>query len=288
VLGLIGPAATLPPHIGEAAVTASRRRSPSLAAFLDMLAQRMIEAFVDAGAKYRPHRNAELAGGGSIGDALLALTGQFTPGIAERLPTGPEPFRHYAGLLAARPRSAERLQALASDFLQRPVQVRQFVGAWLAVPEDERSRLPVGVAPGAFTRLGYDAAAGVRAWDPQARVTLRIGPLDGTSFAAMMPDGGALRRLAALVRAYLGHETGFAVNLVVRRDAIPPLALGQRRLGWNAWLPAGGPVARGDADEPVFDSVAIEEAGALPQAPPGEGPIAPARWEPAAPPDPRP
>lgn len=259
VLGLAGPSGTLPAPIGELVVAASRKRSPSLGAFFDMLAQQLAQAFADAGAKYRPHRNGELEAGASFDDALLALAGQFTPGIAERLPTGPEPFRHYAGFFAAHPRSGDRLEALASDFLGRPVRVRQFVGAWLSIPDAERTRLAVGVAPGAFDRLGHDAAIGARAWDGQARVTLRIGPLDAASFASLLPDRGALRRLSALVRAYLGYEVGFAVNLVLRRPEVPALALGAQRLGWNTWLPAAGPAARGDADEPLFDAALIEE-----------------------------
>ena len=101
LIGLTGPSGTLPAHITDAVVTAGRRRSPSFGAFLDMLSERMVAAFGGAGIKYRPHRDADHpASGVPIADALLALTGQYTRGIVERLPTGPEPFRHYAGLFA--------------------------------------------------------------------------------------------------------------------------------------------------------------------------------------------
>ena len=264
LIGLTGPSAALPAHIGEMAVAAGRNRSHALAAFLDLLAQRMVTAFGMAAAKYRTQRDADEGArdGMQVADVLLALTGQFHPGITERLPSGPEPFRHYAGLFAGRPRAAARLEALASDYLDQPVRVEQFVGAWLPIRPDDRTCLPLGLAPGRFNRLGDEAAIGTRAWDQQARVVLRIGPLDRAQFRHLLPDRRSLMRLAALVRAYLGFETGFAVNLVLRRSEVPPLTLGAAggaRLGWNGWLPASaGPVPLGDADEPLFDADLIE------------------------------
>jgi type VI secretion system protein ImpH len=270
LIGLTGPSGTLPAHLTEMVVAAGRARSPSLGKFLDLLAQRFVWAFGEAGIKYRPQRDADRADEGRggavpVGDALLALTGQFLPGLPERLPTGPSPFRHYAGLFAARPRSVDRLEALASDFLERPVQVRQFAGTWLAISRDQQTRLPAGLAPGRYHRLGDDAAIGVRAWDQHARVVLRIGPLDGASFARMLPDRASLRRLTALVRAFLGFETGFAINLVLKRSEVPTLRLGEAgRLGWNSWLPGSAFSDRTEADEPMFEAEMIEglEAGA--------------------------
>ena len=108
-------------------------------------------------------------------------------------------------------------------------------------------RMPVGLSPGAFCQLGVDAAPGVRAWDQQARIALRIGPLDLAYFEGLLPDRPLLRELVSLVRAYVGYEVGFAVNPVLARDAVPALAMSQPDpsgsagagplLGWNTWLP---------------------------------------------------
>ncbi|WP_338663892.1 type VI secretion system baseplate subunit TssG [Pararoseomonas sp. SCSIO 73927] len=286
LIGLTGPSGVLPRHYSDAVMAAQRNRSRSLGDFLDVLAHRMVARFAAAGAKYRPQRAADVhllapgaeetgpaAGdGGPVGGALLALTGYGIPGFAERLPTGSAPLQHYAGFFSARPRSAERLEAMVSDWLERPVLVRQFAGAWLAVPPDQRSRLPVGLAPGAFHRLGDDAAIGVRAWDQQARIVLQIGPLDRASFERLLPDGPELRRLVALVRAFVGFEVGFAVNLILDRDSVPPLApggdAGQEsggvsgggpRLGWNTWLPTGkGERRRDHAADAVFEAEIVE------------------------------
>ena len=112
-----------------------------------------------------------------------------------------------------------------------------------------------------------DAAIGVRAWDPQARIILRIGPLDYPSFAALLPDHSGLQRLVSLVRAFLGYETGFAVNPVLAGPEVPPLRLDQAadpapRLGWNTWMPAPASPVAGipprDRDEAVFEAEIVE------------------------------
>jgi type VI secretion system protein ImpH len=161
-----------------------------------------------------------------------------------------------------RPRSAERLAALASDWLGMRVEVIEFAGAWLSLPPDQRSR--VG-AIGQFNQLSANAAAGVRAWDPQSRIVLRIGPLDRAGFERLLPDRMALHRFVSLVRAYIGFETGFAVNPVLAADNVPPLRLDATadpppRLGWNTWLEpmAGGTRRLLDAADPVFEAEIIE------------------------------
>ena len=267
VMGLVGPAGVLPRGYTELVTLAERERSPSLHAFLDMLADRFVAQFAGAGAKYRPHRAAEqaLLGGGAdpVREALLAFVGYAGNGdLAARLGCGTAPLLHYAGFFAVRPRSADRLAAMASDWLGAAVDVRQFVGTWLAVPPDQRSGLPRGRGEGSFCRLGVDAAIGVRFWDVQARVMLRVGPLDQAGFARLLPGAGVLGPLVALVRAYLGFETGFAVNLILRRDAVPPLCMADGplapRLGWNTWLTAPAGSRLRDPADPVFDADVVE------------------------------
>ncbi len=278
VMGLAGPAGVLPRWYSEMVVATVRGRSRALADFLDMLGQRFVALFARAGVKYRLHRAAELAplaepeGRDRVGEAALAFAGFATPGLVGRQAAGREALLHYSGLLASRPRSAERLEALASDWLGRKVEVVQFAGAWLAVSPDNQSRMPRGRLPGAFHRLGFDAAVGTRAWDMQARIVLRIGPLDLASFQALLPDRAGLRRLVALVRAFLGLETGFAVNLVLAGAEVPPLRLSATadpppRLGWNSWVPDPGPrpagaLARRDAAEALFEAEIVEAAEA--------------------------
>ncbi len=264
VMGLVGATGVLPRGYTEMLNTTLRNRSRALHDFLDMLSHRMAGHFARAGTKYRLHRAADLAAlpPGPVRDpvtaALLALTGYATGGMADRLQAGTEPLCHYAGFFAMRPRSADRLQALVSDWCGRPVQVVQFTGAWLALPPEQRTALPRSRLAGQFCQLGVDAAVGVRAWDAQAGVVLRIGPLNRAAFEALLPGSPALTRLVSLVRAFLGFETGFAINPVLAADAVPALQVGgMARLGWNTWLPTGATRVR-DGHEAVFDADAVE------------------------------
>jgi type VI secretion system protein ImpH len=276
LIGLTGPVGVLPRQYSDAVVADQRARAYSLTDFLDMISHRMVAAFAAAGAKYRPQRAADtgaLASGRQKGDriaeVLLALTGFATPHLADRLLAGAASLRHYAGFFSAHPRSADRLEALASDWLGRPVKVEQFAGAWLAVPPEQRTSLPVDVSPGGFCQLSVDATAGVRAWDQQARIVLRIGPLDLPYFERLLPHRPLLRELASLVRAFVGFEVGFAVNPVLARNAVPPLVLSRPEgagaaaagplLGWNTWIPTS-PIAprRSDASEPLFEGDIVE------------------------------
>lgn len=276
MMGLSGPSGVLPRFFTELVTATLRNRSRALHDFLDMLGQRMVALFARAGVKYRLNRAAETAllqvppAPDQASHALLALGGYATEHLVPRLAAGPEPLLHYSGFYSMRPRSADRLGALVSDWLGREVQVIQFAGAWLTLPPDQRTSLPRGRRPGAWNRLALDAAIGVRAWDVQARVILRIGPLDRATFASLLPDRAGLARLVSLVRAYLGFEIGFAVNPVLAADQVPPLLLDPAsdpppRLGWNTWVPAPGPaIRRQDAADALFEAeiVEAEEAAA--------------------------
>lgn len=249
LLGLTGPSGVLPRPYTELVNGERRRRAPALGAFLDLLAQRPLAQFLRAGIKYRPHRLAETPADG-MRDALLALVGHGLPGMAERLGPILDAVLFHAGSFAIRPRSAERLGALLSDWLGQAVTVEQFAGHWLRPAREERTALPARGVAGRFHRLGVDAAAGARCWDIQSRVVLRIGPMEYDRFRALMPGGAVLPQLMSLARTYLGMETGFAVRPVLAAAAVPPLSLGARQLGRDSWLPRRHRTR--DADEALF------------------------------------
>ena len=276
LIGLTGAPGPLPRWYTELVAQSLRARSPSLAAFLDLLAQRLIGAFAGAGVKYHPHLAVEIAartgekntapgdpGEDQAGRALLALAGYGTRNLLGRLEVGAPAIQHYAGFFASHPRSAERLRAMVSDWLERPVTVIEFAGSWLRLEAGQQSRMPRGRIPGQFNRLGTDCAAGARAFDQQARFILRIGPLSHAEFTALLPDKPVLPRLVSLVRAYVGMEVDFAVNLVLDPEEIPPPRLGGAdgpRLGWTGWLPASRLALPGPrrADQAMFSAAMIE------------------------------
>jgi len=258
--GLTGPSGVLPRLYTEQVVRQLRGRAEGLHAFVDMLGQGMLAAFAAAGIKYRPPRAAEQAHLGQQPDphreTLLALVGEAGPAL-RRPPHERETLLYYAGYFATWPRSADRLEAMLSEWMGAPVTVHQFQGAWLVLPPDQQSRLPRGRDKGQFTRLGHDVAVGARAWDAQGRVEIRITGLTLPVFRALLPDRPDSGRLVALARAYLGPAVQFSINPVLRPDAVPACALGKgARMGWDTWLKAT-PRRRG-GDEARFPAAAIE------------------------------
>lgn len=273
LIGLVGGSSPLPRWYTELVAGANRARAPAMAAFMELLAQRLVSAFAEAGVKYRPHLAAELARHTGttdhdgpidpVGRSLLALTGYGTAGLTGRLAAGIDPIQHYAGFFASHPRSADRLEMMLSDWLERPVEIEEFAGAWLRIEPDGQSRMPRGRMPGQFNRLGIDCAAGARAYDQQARFIVRIGPLSHAAFQSLLPDRPQLHRLVSLVRAYVGMEVDFAVNLVLDPAEIPPVQLGgvdAPRLSWSGWLPAptAGLTGGRRADQAMFAASTIE------------------------------
>ena len=261
VMGLTGPSGVLPRAWSETLSASLKSRSRALHDFVDLFSHRMIALFARAGAKYRLARNADFAppGDDPVSYALLSFTGHGTPHLADRFLPGAAALAHYAGLLSAYPRSADRLAALLSDWLGRPVEVHQFAGAWLPLPPSQRSRLGEGRWPGQYTQLGVEAAVGVRAWDAQGRFLLKVGPLNRTEFSRLLPDAAGLKRLVALARTYAGPGFGFAVNLRLAGREVPALRLdGTARLGWDGWM-AGRDPSR-DAVDATFDADVVERA----------------------------
>jgi type VI secretion system protein ImpH len=245
--GLIGPGGVLPRHYTATVGAELRKRSSALHAFLDLLARRFTARWIMAGAKYRPARNLE-----PVTRALAAAIGLATPHLAERLSAPLPALLYHAGNLAARTRSAERLRALLEEEAGCPVEIVEFAGGWLRVPESERTRLPGRSGPRGQGRLGVDAMAGAAVFDPQSRVRIRFGPLPAERFAEFLPGRPLHRRLVELARLFLGPELDFVLNPVLRADAVPAASLGTTaRLGWTSWLASPAPRRR-DADEAVL------------------------------------
>lgn len=271
LMGLSGPSGVLPRYYSEIVSQTLRGGSTALHQFLDMLGERFVAFFALAAIKYRPARAAETASlrtppaPDAVTAVLLSLTGFGTPHLAPRLAAGTEPLLHYAGLFAMRPRSADRLAAMLADWLDMKVDVIEYAGVWLNLPPGQRTRIGAG---GTFSQLGVDAAVGVRAWSPEARILVRIGPLTREQFQLLLPDGRTMRRVVSLVRAFVGVELGFVINPVLAAAEIVPLRLDAGsaiapRLGWNTWLPlsGGGGVRRTDATDAVFDADMAERRG---------------------------
>jgi type VI secretion system protein ImpH len=269
--GLVGPHGVLPEHYTEQLIEAARQKNAALRDFFDMLSHRSASFFYRSWARnyfpvaferrIRSSAPADEEQSDLASSLLASAAGLSTRGLDGELPFG-RPFALvHAGHLSNRRQSATALKALASELLDRPVEIVQFQGGWLDMEPDARTRLPSTMAPrGQHCVLGHDAVIGVRAWDVQSSFTIRVGPLDHEEFRSLMPDGPVLAKLAELVRFFCGLAQGFAVQPVLRAECVPPCKLGgsgaeAARLGWNTWMGQGPQT--GPRDDAVFSTTAI-------------------------------
>ncbi len=238
--GLFGPNGPLPLHLTDyARERLLHHRDETLVRFADLFHHRLLLLFYRAWAQAQPTASLDRPGEDRFADFVGSLIGIGAPTLHGRDAVHDHAKLHASGWLARQVRSAEGLEALLSGWLRRPVQVRQFAGAWLALQPNERTTLGLRRAGRRNTtaRLGQGAVLGATVWDRQHHFDLQVGPLDHPAFEALLPGGSALPGLVALVDQYVGAEFGWKLDLGLRRDEIRPVRPGRHgRLGWDSWL----------------------------------------------------
>lgn len=233
-LGLLGPNGPLPLHLTEYARERQLHAGDrTFSRFLDVLHHRYIAMFYRAWAQAQPTVSLDRPREDRFAAYAGALVGLGTPGLCDRDAVPDHAKLYYAGLLSRHVRNSDGLAALLSGFFRIPVTVEQFVGHWLTLPVDDRTRL--GTAETAA--LGRGAMLGARVWDRQHKFRLRLGPLPLAQYESFLPGGAAIDKIIAWVRQYVGFELDWDLRIVLARDEVPRTRLGAYgRLGWTTWL----------------------------------------------------
>ncbi|QPF75639.1 type VI secretion system baseplate subunit TssG [Roseateles sp. DAIF2] len=251
--GLLGPQGPMPLHLTEyARERLHQRGDPTLSRFLDVFHHRLLLHFYRAWAQSQPTVQHDRPAGDRYAAWLGASTG-LDGGLrpADALPQTARLFQ--AGLLGGRAQHPEGLVKILSLHFGVPVRIEQHVPHQLQIEDGERSRLGharnraerIGATPAA---LGRNTAIGNKAWDRQYRFRVVLGPLSLAQFERFLPDADAWRPLNDWIRQYVGHRLQWELRPLLRRDQVPPAALGRRvRLGLTSWAGhAGGRPHRQD------------------------------------------
>lgn len=232
--GVLGPNGALPLHLTELVYERRRQQDDdTLLDFLNLFQHRLISLFYRAWADSEPTVSLDRPESDHFRTYVGALFG-LAPDAARNADSVHDHAKlHRAGRLSAQTRSADGLEALLADYFGIAVEVRQFVGAWLNIPGDLRSRLgdPEAALLGTSTTLGGST------WQCQHKFEIVLGPLTRTEFEGFLPGTRGLSELHALVRLYTNDEWSWQVRLLLRDVDIPGTRLGQgERLGWTSWL----------------------------------------------------
>jgi type VI secretion system protein ImpH len=163
-------------------------------------------------------------------------------------------FIYHGGHFAHFPRSAVGLRLVLGDWLQVPVEIRQFQKQWMYLRTADLTRLGGNTLGGpGNNRLGVTAIAGERIASVENRFRVRVGVLGYEAFASFLPGQSRHVQLSQITRTYAGAAWDFDLQLVLHRDEVPACQLhgdSDIRLGWNSWL-ISKPMQR-DPDDAVF------------------------------------
>jgi type VI secretion system protein ImpH len=237
-LGLVGHMGVLPHHYSRLVLERERARDHALLDFFDLFHHRLLALFYRAWERYRFYVAYELGDEDPITSHLFDLVGLGSERRRDSLGLDAAHVLRYIGLLAPHQRSALALQQLLEDYFEVPVEVEQFVGGWYHVSDEGRCAVS-DERPLDSTRLGGGALIGDEVWDPSSKARIVLGPLTLDGFREFLPNGSAYPRLRAFTRFFSDDKVEFELKLVLRRDAVPPIVLGDGEsvpLGWSTWL----------------------------------------------------
>ncbi|MEM6489311.1 MAG: type VI secretion system baseplate subunit TssG [Pseudomonadota bacterium] len=257
--GMWGPNGALPLHLTEyARERVMRHNDPTLVEFCDVFHHRLLSLYYQAWLRSEAAPSFDRTDADPFGDKVAAVAGIYGDHLSDRDSTPDGVKRYYAGLMAMGPRNGAGLLAMLRSFFTAPVAIQDFIGSWLQIEPEERWRLGEG-------RLGEDTTVGAKVWSRQSKIRIRIGPLSLSAYRRLLPGGASLRRLTAIVRAYLGDAMDWDVNLVLRHDQVPQTVLGiQGALGLTTWL--GDTTPGRDADDLALRPAAALGGPAIPAA----------------------
>jgi type VI secretion system protein ImpH len=254
-MGLSAAVGVLPHVYTEFLMERERAKDRGPSDFFDIFNHRLISLFYRGWQKYRFYIAYERTGAGDdlISARLLDLVGLGTESLTHRMDIEDDACLYYAGLLSQRRPTAQGLKQLLEDYFEVPVHLEQFTGTWRRLPLGNRTFLSDA---GAFCeRLGMGTIVGDEAWDQHGTVTISLGPMGFDRYQEFLPGARASLELRDWLRLYTNREFDFVIRLILERDEVPRMKLGEDgieapRLGLVSWV-RNRPLNR-DPDEATY------------------------------------
>jgi type VI secretion system protein ImpH len=234
-LGLYGAHSPLPSFYAEEILHRSDEGDDPVRGFLDIFNHRLLSLLYRGMLKFRGHLLFDSTAGDEFSWRLFALSGLSAHGLAEASGLPKTRLLQFAGLWCQLPRSAAALQAMLSTYLGLAcVEVQQNVFRWVYLDPSARFRLGVQ-----SNRLGDDAIAGRRIPDHTGKFRVSIGPVEYETYREYLPGTDKANALARLARLGSGGWLAFDLEVILRGEDTPRLAVvlsAEGQLGLTAGL----------------------------------------------------
>ena len=139
-------------------------------------------------------------------------------------------------------RNPEGLVHTLQHYFGVPVKLLEYQLHWMPLQSQDQTQLG---RPLPSSLMGQGAVAGQTVPDRQSKFRLIIGPLSLDAYLRLTPAGKAkgqsqsndLDALIELVRAFVGYEYVWDVQLLMQRQQVQTAQLGgPQQLGWTTWL----------------------------------------------------
>lgn len=233
-LGMFGPHGALPLHMTEIAYKQLKLELDStLVDFLDLFHHRFLTLFYRAWASGEATAGLDHSRSECFSFYVASLIGHHLPEIDRgavprhaRLFGAPHLVRHA--------RNPDGLRSMLEHYFDVPVRVLEHVFRWIELEPIDRGRL--GVAHESSV-MGKRALLGESIPDKQHRFRIVLGPLDLPTYLDFIPGGKRLPDIVHWVRAFVGYEFIWELELQIRgKDASPTTVGAAQCLGWSGWL----------------------------------------------------
>ena len=237
-LGTLGTNGVLPLHFTELVRERSEAKMDNtLANFLDMFHHRWMTHMYRAWAQAQSAAGLDRADAETFSRYVARIGGDEPKEVKE---SALSPHARWASV-AHRIRSARNPDGLVNTlrrYFGVEIALQEYCFAWMPIEVQDQCKL---ASVGMSSMLGQGAMLGEMVPDRQTRFKLIIGPLSLYSYLRLTPQGhesgSDLEALVELVRAFIGFEYVWEVELLVRTEAVTPIQLGsEAQLGWSTWM----------------------------------------------------
>lgn len=249
--GLMGPNGPLPGVYSDVILAKAKgvphpdmeelRRADSLyrqdtgpAAFIDLFNHRFLSFFYRAAISSDKAIDYDRPEESRFHSFIGGFLGLGTSATQNQMQVPDTTALYFSGQYACPTRHKAGLCAIISDFTGFPTKIIENVAHWIQVPADCITTLGRGRKS---SQLGRTCMLGSRHLDRTMRFRLVVGPMPLNDYQQIKPNSVVMKALTSLVLLYCNREFICELNLILKKEEVPPCKLGGGvSLGFTTWL----------------------------------------------------